>query len=75
MTAKFGEPDHYVSVAKEIIRRNSEFIFPVSIFKPLESRCSLQYNRPEIWNDTEGKITHFVSGVGTGGTITALQNI
>lgn len=69
MNAKFGEPDHYVSVAQRLAEEipNSYFMYQYS--NPANPGAHYQTTGPEIWNDTDGKITHFVAGVGTGGTI------
>lgn len=70
ITAKYGEPDHYVSVAKRLSEEIPNSYFPYQYSNPGNPGAHYKTTGPEIWNDTEGKITHFVSGVGTGGTIT-----
>ncbi|MDQ3021374.1 MAG: cysteine synthase [Bacteroidota bacterium] len=70
ITAKFGEPDHYVSVAKRLAEEIPNSFFPYQYSNPGNPGAHYKTTGPEIWNDTDGKITHFVSGVGTGGTIT-----
>lgn len=69
MTAKFGEPDHYVSVAKRLSEEIPNSFFPYQYSNAANPGAHYKTTGPEIWNDTDGKITHFVSGVGTGGTI------
>lgn len=70
ITAKYGEPDHYVSVAKRLSEEIPNSYFPYQYSNPGNPGAHYKTTGPEIWNDTDGKITHFVSGVGTGGTIT-----
>ncbi|MDZ4713157.1 MAG: cysteine synthase [bacterium] len=70
ITAKYGEPDHYVSVAKRLSEEIPNSYFPYQYSNPGNPGAHYKSTGPEIWNDTDGKITHFVSGVGTGGTIT-----
>lgn len=69
MTAKFGEPDHYVSVAQRLSEEIPNSIFPNQYTNKANPDSHYKTTGPEIWDATEGKITHFVSGIGTGGTI------
>ncbi len=69
MTAKPDEPEHYVNTAIRLSQEieNSYFAFQYEN----ESNPMAHYHStgPEIWDDTNGKVTHFVAGLGTGGTI------
>src|SRR5687768_8391767 len=68
--AKHGTPDHYVETAKRIASETPGSFYPDQYNHPANPAAHYATTGPEIWRDTEGKITHFVSGVGTGGTIT-----
>jgi cystathionine beta-synthase len=67
--AKPGTPDHYVETAKRIAHETPNSFYPDQYNHPSNPAAHYQTTGPEIWNDTDGNITHFVSGIGTGGTI------
>ena len=67
--AKHGTPDHYVSTARRISEETPNSFYPDQYNHPANPLAHYQTTGPEIWADTDGKITHFVSSVGTGGTI------
>jgi cystathionine beta-synthase len=67
--AKPGTPDHYVSTARRIAEETPNSFYPDQYNHPQNPAAHYRTTGPEIWNDTDGKITHFVSSIGTGGTI------
>ncbi len=67
--AKHGTPDHYVETAKRIAAELPNTFYPDQYNHPANPAAHYRTTGPELWNDTDGKITHFVSGIGTGGTI------
>ncbi|MEO6051967.1 MAG: pyridoxal-phosphate dependent enzyme [Pyrinomonadaceae bacterium] len=67
--AKPGTPDHYVSTARRISEETPNSFYPDQYNHPQNPAAHYRTTGPEIWNDTDGKITHFVSSIGTGGTI------
>ncbi len=62
-------PDSYYSVASRLNKEIPNSYYPYQYDNPGNARAHYLSTGPEIWEQTEGKITHFVVGVGTGGTI------
>ncbi|MEO7659594.1 MAG: pyridoxal-phosphate dependent enzyme [Pyrinomonadaceae bacterium] len=67
--AKPGTPDHYVATAKRISEETPNSFYPDQYNHPENPGAHYRTTGPEIWEATEGKITHFVASIGTGGTI------
>ena len=63
------DPRSYYSVAKKLAREIPNSFYPNQYDNPMNPLAHYQTTGPELWEDTEGKITHFVCGMGTGGTI------
>ena len=65
-------PDSYYSVAKRLNKEIPNSFYP-NQYDNLSNRLAhYESTGPEIWEQTEGKITHFIVGVGTGGTISGI---
>lgn len=69
VSAKPGTPNHYVSTARRIAAETPNSFYPDQYSHPANPQAHYRSTGPEIWRQTEGKITHFVAGIGTGGTI------
>jgi cystathionine beta-synthase len=63
------DPRSYYSVAKKLAREIPNSFYPNQYDNPMNPEAHYRTTGPEIWEDSEGKITHFVCGMGTGGTI------
>src|SRR6202161_4398054 len=66
------DPRSYYSVAKKLAREIPNSYYPNQYDNPCNPDAHYKTTGPEIWEDTEGKITHFVCGMGTGGTISGV---
>ena len=67
--AKLDSPDHYVTTARRIASETPNAILTNQYANPANPEVHYHTTGPEVWEATEGKITHFVAGMGTGGTI------
>src|SRR5579872_6514598 len=66
------DPRSYYSVAKKLAREIPNSYYPNQYDNPCNPAAHYNTTGPEIWKDSEGKITHFVCGMGTGGTISGV---
>jgi cystathionine beta-synthase len=62
-------PDSYYNVSDRLVREIPGAWKPDQYSNPENPASHYHQTGPEIWRQTEGRITHFVAGVGTGGTI------
>jgi len=70
------EPDDaksYYSVAKRLSEEIPNSYYPNQYDNLSNTRAHYEATGPEIWEQTEGKITHYVAGMGTGGTISGVS--
>ena len=63
------DPRSYYEVAKRLHREIKGSVYINQYFNDLNTEAHYKSTGPEIWNQTEGKITHFIACSGTGGTI------
>ena len=63
------DPRSYYSVAKKAHQDNPNSIYPNQYDNLSNSQAHYETTGPEIWQDTDGKVTHYFAGVGTGGSM------
>ena len=67
-----SHPDSYYSVSDRLAKELPGAWKPDQYHNPDNPRAQYETTAPEIWRQTAGRITHFVCGVGTGGTISGI---
>ncbi len=60
-------PEHYTMKAQSIARETPGAILADQFYNPANAQAHYDTTGPEIWEQTEGKVTHFFAGSGTGG--------
>ena len=65
-------PEYYIQKAKAIVARTPGAIFANQHYNPDNPEAHYRTTGPEVWEQTKGKVTHFVCSPGTGGTVTGV---
>ena len=65
-------PDSYVMMAKRIAKETPNAILADQFYNDANPEAHYDLTGPELWEQTEGRITHFIAAAGTGGTITGV---
>lgn len=65
-------PDSYYSTAERLTRETPNSFRPDQYSNPNNPLAHYETTGPEIWEQTRGRVTHFVAGAGTGGTISGV---
>ncbi len=66
------DPRSYYSVSKRLAEETPNSWYVNQYDNPSNAQAHYESTGPEIWEQTDGKVTHFVVGVGTGGTISGV---
>ena len=66
------DPRSYYSVSKRLAEETPNGWYVNQYDNPSNAQANYEQTGPEIWQQTEGKVTHFIVGVGTGGTISGV---
>lgn len=66
------DPRSYYSVSKRLAEETPNSWYVNQYDNPSNAKANYEQTGPEIWNQTQGEITHFIVGVGTGGTISGV---
>lgn len=64
------DPRSYYSVAKRLVEETPNAILANQYHNPANPQAHYETTGPELWRQTNGRITHLIVGMGTGGTIT-----
>jgi len=62
-------PDHYRVKARQIVQDTPGAILADQYFNPVNPEVHYRTTGPEVWEQTRGRVTHFVVAAGTGGTV------
>ncbi|HEY6219648.1 MAG TPA: cysteine synthase family protein, partial [Gemmatimonadaceae bacterium] len=65
-------PENYLVVAKRIAQETPNAIFANQFYNDANPAAHYATTGPEIWKQTDGRVTHFVFAAGTGGTISGV---
>jgi len=63
-------PESYYKVAERLAKETPGSFLPNQYYNPMNPEAHYNTTGPEIWEQTDGKVTHLVLGIGTGGTVT-----
>ena len=66
------DPNSYYSTAERLVKETPNAFQPNQYHNPNNPKAHYETTGPEIWEQTNGEITHFVAGAGTGGTISGV---
>lgn len=66
------DPASYYSTAERLVEETPNAFRPNQYANPTNPQAHFETTGPEIWRQTDGKITHFVAGAGTGGTLSGV---
>ncbi|MDH3679604.1 MAG: cystathionine beta-synthase [Acidimicrobiia bacterium] len=66
------DPQSYYSTAERLVAQTPNAFRPNQYGNPANPAAHVESTGPEIWRQTDGRVTHFVAGAGTGGTLTGV---